>query len=60
MIMTPLVILFYTNKPVGETVELYYQYQYDYVFSSKKFEDYFGIQPTPYRDGIKEAAHRES
>ncbi|ANE51564.1 NAD-dependent epimerase/dehydratase family protein [Flavisolibacter tropicus] len=41
------------NKPVGETVELYYQYQYDYIFSSKKIEDYFGIQPTPYREGIK-------
>ncbi|HYH16082.1 MAG TPA: NAD-dependent epimerase/dehydratase family protein [Flavisolibacter sp.] len=44
------------NKPVGETVELYYQYQYDYVFSSKKIEDYFGIQPTSYRQGIEAAA----
>lgn len=44
------------NKPVGETVELYYQYQYDYVFNSKKIEDYFGIQPTSYREGIS-AAH---
>lgn len=44
------------NKPVGETVELYYQYQYDYIFNSKKIEDYFGIQPTSYREGIAASA----
>jgi len=41
------------NKPVSETVELYYQYQYDYIFSSQKIEDYFSIKPTPYREGIR-------
>ena len=45
------------NKPVSETVELYYQYQYDYIFSSKKIEDYFGIQPTSYREGISAFVH---
>jgi nucleoside-diphosphate-sugar epimerase len=42
------------NKMIGETAELYYQYEYDYIFDSKKFEDYFTIKPTPYADGIKQ------
>jgi nucleoside-diphosphate-sugar epimerase len=42
------------NKMIGETAELYYQYEYDYIFDSKKFEDYFKVKPTPYEDGIKE------
>jgi nucleoside-diphosphate-sugar epimerase len=46
------------NKPVGETVELFYQYEYDYIFNSKKIEDYFGIQPTSYREGIRAETQR--
>jgi len=41
------------NKTIGEAVELYYQNQYDYVFSSEKFEKAFGMQPTSYEEGIR-------
>jgi nucleoside-diphosphate-sugar epimerase len=40
-------------KPqIAETIEMYYQYQDDYVFDSSKFEKAFGLQPTPYKEGI--------
>ncbi|MEJ7737119.1 MAG: NAD-dependent epimerase/dehydratase family protein [Chitinophagaceae bacterium] len=42
------------NKLTGETAELYYQYKYDYIFDSSKFEDTFGLRPTSYNDGVKE------
>jgi nucleoside-diphosphate-sugar epimerase len=42
------------NKLIGETAELYYQYQYDYVFDSSKFENAFGVKPMSYAQGIKE------
>jgi nucleoside-diphosphate-sugar epimerase len=42
------------NKLIGETAELYYQYQYDYIFDSFKFENAFGVKPTPYTEGLKE------
>jgi nucleoside-diphosphate-sugar epimerase len=37
-----------------ETVELYYQFDRDYIFNSSKFEKRFNFTPTPYEDGIKE------
>ncbi|MFU8843669.1 MAG: NAD-dependent epimerase/dehydratase family protein [Bacteroidales bacterium] len=37
-----------------EMVEMYYQYDRDYVFDSSKFEKRFGINPTSYPEGIKE------
>jgi len=36
-----------------ETVEMLYQYDRDYVFISRKFEDRFDYTPTPYLEGIK-------
>jgi nucleoside-diphosphate-sugar epimerase len=42
------------NKMIGETVEMYYQYQYDYIFSSEKFEKAYGLKPTSYEDGIRQ------
>ncbi len=36
-----------------EMVEMYYQYDRDYVFNSTKFENRFSFKPTPYEDGIK-------
>jgi nucleoside-diphosphate-sugar epimerase len=42
------------NKLIGETTELYYQYQYDYVFDCSKFENAFGVKPVSYKDGLKE------
>jgi nucleoside-diphosphate-sugar epimerase len=41
------------TKTIGETAELYYQYQNDYIFSSEKFEKAFGMKPTPYTDGVQ-------
>jgi nucleoside-diphosphate-sugar epimerase len=41
------------DKKVGEIPELYYQYQYDYIFDSTKFENRFQLKPTSYADGIK-------
>jgi len=44
------------NKAVGETAELYYQYQYDYIFNSDKFEQAFGVKSTLYADGVQQLA----
>jgi len=44
------------NKNVGEMVEMYYQYDHDYIFDSSKFEKAFNIRPTSYEIGIKEMA----
>ncbi|MDR7149606.1 nucleoside-diphosphate-sugar epimerase [Hydrogenophaga palleronii] len=35
-----------------ENREMMYQYEHDYRFDSSKFELAFGLQPTPYRDGL--------
>ncbi len=37
-----------------EIVEMLYQYNRDYVFSSVKFEKKFDLKPTSYEDGIRE------
>lgn len=37
-----------------ETVEMYYQYDRDYVFDSSKFAKHYNTQPTPYEAGIKQ------
>lgn len=42
------------NKNVGEMVEMYYQYDHDYIFDSSKFEKAFNFKPTSYEDGIKQ------
>ncbi len=42
------------NKNVGEMVEMYYQYDHDYIFDSSKFEKAFSFKPASYEDGIKE------
>lgn len=36
-----------------EFVEMYYQYDQDYVFNSDKFEKRFDFTPTPYLEGIR-------
>lgn len=41
------------NKVIGGTVEMYYQYDHDYVFDSTKFEKAFNIRPTSYQQGIQ-------
>ena len=35
-----------------ENDEMMYQFEYDYRFDSSKIESAFGLQPTPYRQGI--------
>nr|WP_294941582.1 NAD-dependent epimerase/dehydratase family protein [uncultured Mucilaginibacter sp.] len=40
-------------KVVAGTVEMYYQYDRDYIFDSGKFEKAFNFKPTPYTEGIK-------
>ena len=42
------------NSVMRELVEMFYQYDRDYVFRSDKFEDHFDFKPTPYIDGIRE------
>ncbi|RWY47927.1 NAD-dependent epimerase/dehydratase family protein [Mucilaginibacter gilvus] len=40
-------------KVVAGTVEMYYQYDHDYIFDSSKFEKRFNFKPTSYAEGIK-------
>jgi nucleoside-diphosphate-sugar epimerase len=42
------------NGVVKEVVEMLYQYDSDYLFSSEKFEKAFNFKPTSYAEGIKE------
>lgn len=42
------------SKAIGETAEMYYQYEYDYIFSSEKFQQAFQVRPTAYTDGLKQ------
>ncbi len=38
-----------------ENEEMMYQFEHDYRFDSSKIESIFGLQATPYRQGIKES-----
>ncbi|WP_207535069.1 NAD-dependent epimerase/dehydratase family protein [Desertivirga arenae] len=40
------------NKAIEGTVEMYHQYQYNYQFDSSKFENYFSVKPSSYKEGI--------
>lgn len=40
-----------------ELKEMSYQTNFDYIFSSEKFERVFGFKPTSYAEGIKETAN---
>lgn len=42
------------NPMVKNSVEMYYQYDHDYNFNSDKFEQFFNVKPTTYRDGMVE------
>jgi nucleoside-diphosphate-sugar epimerase len=41
---------------VKENIEMLYQYEFDYLFDSTKFEQAFNFKPTEYKTGIAEAA----
>lgn len=45
---------------VRELVEMQYQNDRDYFFDSSKFENEFGIKPTPYAEGIALACNKEN
>ncbi len=38
---------------IGGTVEMFYQYDHDYIFDSSKFEKAFSVKPTSYQEGVK-------
>ena len=40
-------------KVVAESLEMYYQYNHDYIFNSDKFEKAFNFKPTGYEEGFK-------
>ncbi|RFZ85865.1 NAD-dependent epimerase/dehydratase family protein [Mucilaginibacter terrenus] len=42
------------KKVVMGTVEMYYQYDRDYIFDSSKFEKAFNYKPASYEEGIRE------
>lgn len=41
------------NPLIHESSELFYQYKYDYIFNSSKFEKAFNVTPGSYEEGIK-------
>jgi nucleoside-diphosphate-sugar epimerase len=41
------------KKVVAGTVEMYYQYNHNYIFDSSKIEKAYGISPSSYANGIK-------
>ncbi|MDB4919933.1 NAD-dependent epimerase/dehydratase family protein [Mucilaginibacter sp.] len=41
------------QKVVMSVVEMYYQYDHDYIFNSDKFEKAFNFKPTSYEEGLK-------
>ena len=45
------------DKTTGELYEMLYQYRYDYVFDSSKFEKAFNYHPVSYTEGIKATAN---
>jgi len=46
-----------TNAIIGEYREMLYQNEYDYLFSSRKYEEAFKQFATPYHAGIQELAN---
>lgn len=41
------------DRTTGEMYEMLYQYKYDYLFDSSKFEQAYQFEPTSYEEGIK-------
>ena len=44
------------DRPTAESYEMLYQYEFDYLFDSSKFEKAYQFQPTPYEEGIQTTA----
>ena len=45
------------DRTTAELYEMLYQYEYDYLFDSSKFEKAYGFQPVSYAEGIKATAN---
>jgi nucleoside-diphosphate-sugar epimerase len=45
------------DKTTAEMHEMTYQYEFDYLFDSSKFEKTYNFEPTTYEDGIKATAN---
>lgn len=45
------------DKTTSELYEMLYQYQFEYVFDSSKFEKAYNFQPVSYKEGIKATAN---
>jgi hypothetical protein len=45
------------DRTTAELYEMLYQYEFDYLFDSSKFEKAFHFQPTSYEEGIKATAN---
>jgi hypothetical protein len=45
------------NKTIGETYEMLYQYDREYLFDSTKFSRAFGFQSTSNPEGIRVTAN---
>lgn len=46
------------NSNIRESIEMLYQNDSDYLFSSEKFEKTFNLKPIPYLTGIKDTAKK--
>lgn len=42
------------KREIAESAEMYYQYTYDYIFDSSRFEKAFDVKPTSYQEGLLE------
>lgn len=47
------------DSTMSELVEMYYQYDRNYIFDSSKFENHFDFTPTPYAEGIRKTVEAE-
>jgi len=41
------------DKVTAGAIEMYYQYDHDYIFDSTKFEQAFNVKPTTYQQGLQ-------
>ncbi len=41
------------NREIRGSLEMFYQYEIDYIFDSHKFNQYFNFTPISYQDGIE-------
>jgi nucleoside-diphosphate-sugar epimerase len=44
------------DRSTAELYEMLYQYEFDYLFDSSKFEKAYQFRPTPYEEGIRTTA----